>query len=758
MDTPTVIVRSTTTPQPSVTKPAKTKKKTFKLVPKLLITLAIAIVAMFTLPAVGGVASATGAPSSAAQAWTPWDAGTEAISNAVCSMIGGRIGDDTLPSYEHSWPGAAGFMGNAARDANAYNPGDIIDKYGKSFAEQDVHIANAYMMFGTGGLKWDAHPYEMYLDGAGCSMMNSIGTHIANMGFVVVTLVGEITLSFFGWAMSLNAFEPLVNSVGDSVKTLGDDLRLNYLTPILLFSALWMAWQGLVKKRTSEAIQGAIWAVCAGVAGSLFLINPTAVAHSINNGTQAVTNYTITSLSGIGSDRAGDGGNMCETSLRKSEDEGWMRMQCSVWRTFIYTPWMVGQFGPNGLQHNVSEGQTLTGGTNQIKSLGFNYLSVTTKSHDMALGKLNMHNDEKRKEIWNQVLAQVCEGSALGNPCDSEKRDSSTLISAFTGENWIEKVQVSFLAFIGMGSSMVPLLFLLMTLVMYQIMLFFLFLAAPFMLLIGIHPGFGRKASLGWLGMIASLTMKRIGTAIIIGGLLAFYNIVIGSGQGMNFLMQLFFLGIASIAAFVIRGKLLKAMGNVDLKSLGGTAAGGQGKQMGGNLSRQLSGGAARAAAPAARAAGIPVQQAGLSGGAAAAAGAVGGAILTKAAGGYMNKRKAQKDEQNMSPSQRVEREIGETKREDKVMEEIVKRLGSKDPQERESARALAKEFVAELANKGRAIPVPSSGPARVEIETIARDAQAKVRPIEERKGPRRPNNKNDRPPEPKDDPKPDPE
>lgn len=521
--------------------------------------------------------------------------------------------DDYVPSPE-PWPGAIGGLGLMTRDiayvggtaATNTGPWDLQDtatditdtlrKYVKPY--KGWQTATGYEWYGTAGLQWKIEQYKDL--GAQCPPFAALaGNQIANLVNQFGQVIGEIGLTIFGWAMSIDAISPFLGSIDAVLKSLKDALFLQYLTPIVLLGALWMMWVGLVKRRSSEAVQGAVWMIGASAAALAFLSNPGWFAGWANDKVTTVSteivNAAINTTAGV------QGTDLCGIGNSKAS---WRVSQCQIWETFMLSPWAAGTFGPlAGANLQVAgdwDGNSTAveiPGKNPTLSMNLVYLDSQTYNHDQVIQSLyglgvglwpdliKPDGPVTKTKIaqWHVVYDAVNEG------------DAYAARGAFTGTDWGSRLSIAFVNIIAMFTGAIPILFLAFTLVIMQLGTVFLIIASPLFLTIGIHPGFGRRIALGWLEMLMSLTIKRIGTAALLAVLLAVFQAILRSTD--SWIAQTMLISAASIGMLVYRKRILDQLSRINLGG-GGNLQGG-----GGRMGRRAAGMATGAAASGASAA-----------------------------------------------------------------------------------------------------------------------------------------------------------
>jgi phosphopantetheinyl transferase (holo-ACP synthase) len=548
-----------------------------------------------------------------------------------CSVFGGgRVEEpwnpESFPLASATWPGAFNFQGG--------NP-DLGLQGSGSWGSDKAKNYTAYEHWGTAGLQWSEWPSDAL--GDYCvpdTLFNKILVVIPEFTWTLVVAAGQLGIYIFDWAASVDAFGTFVDLIGDIIDSFTGQLYGQYLAIIVLLATTWVAWQGLVKRKFRDGIQGTIWMVVAGGVGFVFLLQPTAIMTWGNNAIQMVTSGIIGAGASTGSaiaDRnpsSDDESNkvatfersLCSGAQRGNGDSltaaGGRYASCALWQTFLYQPWSFGQFGGGSkvlvkdCVGDVCAETTLPSTKGTTPTLAGHWMSLQTREREVALDKfldedaLLAERQEQYEVFWNTLsCGRVKSGSDneklyknennIAVPQNPGECAAFAAHDGFAGRNYGERVMVQFVALGGMIFGMGPLIFLAFLLVLYQFSGLFLFLLAPLVLLIGVHPGFGRKLTMGWLEMLAANGLKRIGTAFLMSLMLVAFT-AIGS-QMMNYMGQVLLIGASAVGLLLLRGKLMdKLTSSVQFNGGGaGEQSHRSGKMLGGMALAAVAGGVA---------------------------------------------------------------------------------------------------------------------------------------------------------------------
>ncbi|HXP55618.1 MAG TPA: hypothetical protein VN847_11725, partial [Streptosporangiaceae bacterium] len=261
-----------------------------------------------------GIASTTGTTSTARPASTSSTSGTASTTSTtgtastmavtapaggVCSVPGiGDIGG-LLGLCSSGSSGLIGDLNNVCQPAlpqpEQANSG--ID----SLIEPPAGTVSGHTLYdsyGVAGQFWAAH-------GLQCSEMTSlIGNNVAGMVFDAAKSIDRVTITVYQSAAGNGILNWLQSVTDRLISALGNAVYFPYLAPVIILGAIWMAWNGLVRKRATKAIEGTLWMVVACAAAIWLIGRPadfTGVGTSVSNGVTQVLNVAFAKLPNPGS-------------------------------------------------------------------------------------------------------------------------------------------------------------------------------------------------------------------------------------------------------------------------------------------------------------------------------------------------------------------------------------------------------------------------------------------------------------------------
>jgi hypothetical protein len=112
--------------------------------------------------------------------------------------------------------------------------------------------ATLYDSYGMAGQTWAAYDLQ-------CSDMASlVGNNIAGVVFDAAKALDRVTITVYQSAAGNGILSWLTGAVDQLITSLGNAVYFPYLAPVIILGAIWLAWQGLIRKRASRTIEGTI--------------------------------------------------------------------------------------------------------------------------------------------------------------------------------------------------------------------------------------------------------------------------------------------------------------------------------------------------------------------------------------------------------------------------------------------------------------------------------------------------------------------
>ena len=198
-----------------------------------------------------------------------------------------------------------------------------------------------YQSYGMAGQFWA--PYDLK-----CSDMTSmIGNSVSNTVFDAAKAVDRITITTYQSAAGEGLLSWLKQRVDQLISQIGNAVYFPYLAPVVLLGAVWLAWQGLIRKRATRTIEGTIWMVVACAAAIWLIGRPadfTGLGQKVSDGISQVLDAAFSRLPVSGGtscvpvgkgDPQSTGENYAYTGgnevVSQNADELWAVLVCKPW-------------------------------------------------------------------------------------------------------------------------------------------------------------------------------------------------------------------------------------------------------------------------------------------------------------------------------------------------------------------------------------------------------------------------------------------
>ena len=329
-----------------------------------------------------------------------------------------------------------------------------------------------------------------------------------------------------------NAITPMQEQIAQVINPdsgqggLKDTLYLDFIIPIIMLSALYLGWVGLVKRKSSEALTSAVWMIGSAITGLVLLINPMIIPNASNSVVKNVTEGVMGGITGATTNGLSEvgGTNLCSIDGGGDKTRNIVRLvQCSLWYSFLYVPWSTGQYGyspsdPAGAELLGQNSDFLGGVSLDAQGKGNDATPKNWPIYQLDQQVYSLDQTSK-DEAWSKIPQGM-----LGEPSNGNGSIENTVWKGDGTTSLISKALFSMIASIGAGLM----IFILgMYMIVMEIGLIILMMLAPLFFLIGVHPGFGRRMALKWVETVISLTLKRVVLSVLLAVMITFYSIVI---------------------------------------------------------------------------------------------------------------------------------------------------------------------------------------------------------------------------------------
>jgi hypothetical protein len=408
-----------------------------------------------------------------------------------------------------------------------------------------------YDNYGIAGQFWAAH-------GLQCSDMTSlIGNNVAGMVFDGAKSLDRVTITVYQSAAGNNILTWLQNAVDRLISALGNAIYFPYLAPVVILGAIWLAWQGLIRKRATRTIEGTLWMVVACVAAIALIGKPadfTGIGTTVSNGVTGVLNTAFSKLpTPAGSNclpvQAGDPqsvtSNFAFTSGNGLVDEN----ANELWSVLVCKPWLWGELG-----------------TTTYNPPGQPPTVVNTYGRQLLWSQAIAAN-----ETPSAALIQAKQDTYTGIATSMQQNDPA-VYPLFQGNQWTTRLEIAFAAMFAALVAGLLILLIALTLIVLKLGFLLLLVAGPFFLIVGIHPGFGRVIAIRWFEMLVGVLMKQVAIAIVLSVLLYCYSLIMGTADTvLPWALKILMIALVTVAVFIYRKPFSHLFSAVGYGTIGST-------------------------------------------------------------------------------------------------------------------------------------------------------------------------------------------
>lgn len=382
-----------------------------------------------------------------------------------------------------------------------------------------------------------------------------------------------------------------------------------YLPLIIMLAAviaIWVVWNGIARQRVRETFFGIIWVVASTVAGLALLMNPDILARAPMAVTNTVGSCIIGAFSGnscfdgssTGSEIDIEGGStsadICYSDVTGLAADEKMSMAvnsmgCQIWKAFVLNPYSQASFGASfdDLDTKDSKNETTIGILDDagLDADEFCVSLNSSGSYEDYMGK-RLELDEGGREVCNvaayQMYLHVNAVSTSDSHDDSDRPGASAMnddwskVIVFTAHDngawtyWSPSMTSGALHIGLAGMSLfsavlggIVIVVVSIFALMYYLASLLLIAFAPIFLLVGVHPGKGRRILAGWGGQVISAVLKYLASAVFLIVTVAFYSGILS--EITNIMLAVLFVIVITVALLMYRKEIVNMMGMVDL-------------------------------------------------------------------------------------------------------------------------------------------------------------------------------------------------
>ena len=412
-------------------------------------------------------------------------------------------------------------------------------------------LATPYNQYGMAGQYWAATNLK-------CSDMTSlIGNDVAGMIFDFAKAMDRVTITIYQSAAGEGILGWLQNAADRLISRLGNAIYFPYLAAVVIIAAIWLAWQGLIRKRGTRTVEGTIWIVLACAAAIWLIGRPadfTGLGKGVSDGISSSLNAAFAHLPSPGQssclpvaahDPQISPSSFSYTSGRTVVDQN----ANELWTVLVCKPWLDGEFG--------------------------------TTAFATGAAKRTPVNDYARQLLWAQAIAvneranptviNAKQATYVGMAQAIAQRNPG-IYPLFQGKEWTTRLEVAFAALLAAVVAGVLVLLISVTLILLKLGFLLLLIVGPFFLLVGIHPGFGRVVAVRWFEMLIGVLLKQAAVALALSVLLYSYSLIMGTTDAvLPWALKILMITLVTVAVFIYRKPFQHLFAAVGYGAIGST-------------------------------------------------------------------------------------------------------------------------------------------------------------------------------------------
>jgi hypothetical protein len=410
-----------------------------------------------------------------------------------------------------------------------------------------------YDNYGMAGQYWAA-------TGLNCTQLtSSIGNNVAGMVFDMAKSLDRVTITVYQSAAGANILSWLSGSVNRLITALGNAIYFPFLAPVVIIAAIWLAWQGLVRKRATRTFEGTIWMVIACAAAIWLIGRPadfTNVGTTVSDGVTSVLNTAFSKLPATAgsnclpveaTDKQSVTANYAFTSGSGLVDQN----ANELWTVLVCKPWLDGELGTT----QYAQPGTAAAKTNVVNLYGRQLLwaqAVASNEKPVTADLINA-----KQATYNGIAQQL-------------QQTNPSVYSLFQGDQWTTRLEIGFEALFAAVAAGLLVLLIALTLIMLKLGFLLLLVAGPFFLIIGIHPGFGRVIAVRWFEMLVGVLLKQIAVALTLSVLLYCYSLIMGTtDQALPWALKIMMIALVTVTVVIYRKPFQHLFSSVGYGMLG---------------------------------------------------------------------------------------------------------------------------------------------------------------------------------------------
>ncbi|MGH7869382.1 MAG: type IV secretion system protein, partial [Candidatus Dormibacteraceae bacterium] len=352
---------------------------------------------------------------------------------------------------------------------------------------------------------------------------NGISNALASWFLVIMTTIASFCGTLLEWTFALELAGGLntqlnANGVLTSiVSSLGNNLYKPFFVTAVTIAGLYVAWNGLLKRRMTVTLESAGWVLLATSVAAFFLAAPTWAIGSLDSLSLYASKLVLGTVAQVDPQLSSPAYQATYNQDSNTQQYSGLRAAINrYWDIYVYKPWEVAEFGsidfaeqkaPNGLTYGEWDLQSQSQG------------------------------DQARQQFETAVLSQM----------DSNQQPQ--LKAWFQGQQGSARASLLALALLAAGLATVLLVMIAGSVIIAQLGLVLMTMVAPLFFLVGIHPGAGRQIFVRWGELMLSFMTRRVLYSAFLAVILVFGGVIVGGMSAQSWLLaaslQILFIFVA---------------------------------------------------------------------------------------------------------------------------------------------------------------------------------------------------------------------
>lgn len=415
-----------------------------------------------------------------------------------------------------------------------------------------------------------------------------IPSSLAIMGSDIAASVAFLCANIISWLVKMLFDPPLVKALVELIggtdakagliSNLGKNVFYPLSTLAFLTVAVYLIWEGLIKRKFRASFGALGWSLLAFALGVFTVVNGQLVAKAPTEINATIANCVLSAASGksclnsTGTNPKESTNSMCDADTSQSVSAAEAasinagRFSCIVNKAIVYDRWAEQQFGysldelwtvnpPDG--YKVWPQDKLSGAPTDYC---VNFYTADSPNQMSSATKFTSNSKCNIALAFMASRTDADFGEKIGFP-------TITGTAAMDSQMWN--------AYSGNGRTSVPILLLIASFIIvatfvpvvvyalvYNITATILTVFAPIFLLIGIHPGRGRKIFLGWLESIISNILKYMASCFLVIVMIFIYGAAFSKMNQAQVFVASVILGVTFVS---YRKELVNLMGAVNM-------------------------------------------------------------------------------------------------------------------------------------------------------------------------------------------------